>query len=182
MHIDSLDGLYVEQLKDIYDAERRLVNALPKMAQSASSPELRSAIENHLEQTRRHVDRLEEIFEGVDERASGKKCKAMVGLIEEAEEYLKDGVDPSVRDAGIVASAQRIEHYEIAAYGTLRTFADLKGDKRASQLLQETLNEEKGADLKLTEVAESAVNLKAARVMESDSDRRHGIASERPRP
>jgi len=182
MHIDSLDRLFLELLKDTYDAEKRLVNVLPKMAQSASSPELRSAFESHLEQTRRHVDRLEEIFEGVDENATGKKCKAMVGLIEEAEEFLKqDDMEPSVRDAGIIASAQKVEHYEIAAYGTLRTFADFRGDKRSSQLLEETLNEEKEADRKLTEVAESSINPRAAREPEGrgtfDTTR-----SERPRP
>jgi ferritin-like metal-binding protein YciE len=176
MNIDSFDELFLEQLKDIYDAEKRLVNALPKMARAASNPELREAIEDHLEQTRGHVDRLEEIFESIDEKPTAKKCKAMVGLIEEGDEMLSGDVEPDVRDAGIIAAAQKVEHYEIASYGTLRTFADLKGEKEAARLLQETLDEEKEADKKLTEVAESAINLEAA---ENTDDKEEETASPR---
>ena len=162
MQIDSLDDLYVDQLADIYDAEKRLVKALPKMAQKASTPELRSAFEDHVQKTRHHVERLEEIFQELGRDATAKKCKAMMGLISEGKDILDKDIDPKIRDAGIVAAAQKVEHYEIAAYGTLRTLAETRGDRRAAQLLQETLNEEKEADHKLTVVAESSINMQAA--------------------
>jgi len=162
MQIDSLDDLYIDQLADIYDAEKRLVKALPKMAEKASTPELRSAFEDHAQKTRHHVERLEEIFQELGRDANGKKCKAMMGLISESKDILGKDIDPKIRDAGIVAAAQKVEHYEIAAYGTLRTLAETRGDRRAAQLLQETLDEEKEADHKLTQVAESSINLQAA--------------------
>ena len=162
MQIDSLDDLYVDQLADIYDAEKRLVKALPKMAQKASTPELRSAFEDHVQKTRHHVERLEEIFQELGRDATAKKCKAMMGLISEGKDILDKDIDPKIRDAGIVAAAQKVEHYEIAAYGTLRTLAETRGDRRAAQLLQETLNEEKEADHKLTQVAEASINMQAA--------------------
>jgi len=162
MQIDSLDDLYIDQLADIYDAEKRLVKALPKMAKKASSPELRSAFEDHVQKTRHHVERLEEIFQELGRDATGKKCKAMMGLISEGKDILDKDIDPKIRDAGIVAAAQKVEHYEIAAYGTLRTLAETRGDRRAAQLLQETLDEEKEADHKLTQMAESSINMQAA--------------------
>ena len=163
MQVDSLEKLYVDQLRDIYDAENQLVRAIPKMAKAATSPELRTAFEDHLEKTRGHVRRLDEIFRSLGHPSKGKSCKAMIGLIEEGEEMVKgDHSDPSVRDAGLIAAAQKVEHYEIAAYGTLRTFAEFRGDRQAAQSLQETLDEEYEADKTLTQVAESQINVQAA--------------------
>ncbi|MGE5179888.1 MAG: ferritin-like domain-containing protein [Bacteroidota bacterium] len=162
MQVDSLEQLYVEQLRDIYDAENQLVRALPKMAKAATSPELRRAFEDHLEKTRGHVRRLEEVFRTLGHPAKGKSCKAMIGLVEEGEEIVKMDGEPTVRDAGLIAAAQKVEHYEIASYGTLRTFAEFRGDRQASQLLQETLDEEYEADKTLTQVAESSINVQAA--------------------
>lgn len=162
MQVGSLEHLYVEQLRDIYDAENQLVRALPKMVKAASSPELRSAFEDHLEKTRGHVRRLDEIFQGLGHPAKGKSCKAMIGLIEEGEELQRSEAEPSVRDAGLIAAAQKVEHYEIASYGTLRTFAEFRGDKQAAQSLQEILDEEYEADKTLTQVAESSINVQAA--------------------
>lgn len=162
MTVDSLEKLYVDQLRDIYDAENQLVRALPKMAKASSSAELRSAFEDHLEKTRGHVRRLDEIFRTLGHPPKGKSCKAMIGLIEEGEEILKSDSEPSVRDAGLIAAAQKVEHYEIASYGTLRTFAEFRGDKQAAQALQETLDEEYEADKTLTQVAESSINVQAA--------------------
>jgi len=162
MQVESLEKLYVDQLRDIYDAENQLVRALPKMAKAASSPELRMAFEDHLEKTRGHVRRLDEIFRSLGHPSKGKSCKAMVGLIEEGEEILQSNSDPSVKDAGLIAAAQKVEHYEIASYGTLRTFAEFRGDRQAAQSLQETLDEEYEADKTLTQVAESQINVQAA--------------------
>ena len=161
MKLDSLQKLYVEELRDLYSAENQLVKALPKMAKGASSPELKQAFEDHLEQTREHVERLEEIFEKLDERPTGKTCKGMKGLIEEGSEMLEEDGDESVIDAGLIGAAQRVEHYEIAAYGTVRTFANMLGEDEAAALLQETLDEEGEADKLLTELAESVVNVEA---------------------
>ena len=161
MQVGSFDKLYVDQLRDVYNAEKQLVRALPKMAKGASSPDLRSALEEHLEQTRRHVERLEEIFSELGRPATGKTCRGMAGIIEEGQEILDEDSDPAVQDAGIIAAAQRVEHYEIATYGTLRTFAEHKGDQKAARLLGETLDEEKQADKKLTQIAESSVNVRA---------------------
>src|SRR5438270_8171187 len=127
MKLDSLKKLYLEELRDLYSAETQLVKALPKMAKGASSDELRQAFESHLKQTKEHVERLDEIFAQLDEKPTGKTCKAMKGLIEEGSEMLEQEGDESVIDAGLIAAAQRVEHYEIAAYGTVRTFANLLG-------------------------------------------------------
>ncbi len=162
MQVDSLEQLYVDQLRGIYDAENQLVRSLPKMAKAASSPELRTAFEQHLEQTREHVRRLDEIFRSLGHPSKGRSCKAMIGLIEEGEEIVKLDTEPSVRDAGLIAAAQKVEHYEIASYGTLRTFAEFRGDRQAAQSLQETLDEEYEADKTLTQVAESSINVEAA--------------------
>lgn len=161
MKLDTLKKLYVEELRDVYNAENQLLKALPKMAKGASSDELKQAFEDHLEQTRGHVERLEEIFEGLDEKASGKTCKAMKGLIEEGSEILKEEGEESVLDAGIIAAAQKVEHYEIATYGTLRTWANLLGEDEAADLLQQTLDEEGEADKHLNELAEEIVNPEA---------------------
>lgn len=159
MKLDSLHKLYVEELRDIYSAENQLVKALPKMAKGASHEELKQAFEDHLEQTEGHVERLEEIFKRLDEKPTGKTCKAMKGLIEEGSEILKEDGDESVIDAALIGAAQKVEHYEIASYGTVRTFAELLGEEEAAALLQETLDEEGETDKLLTELAETVVNV-----------------------
>jgi ferritin-like metal-binding protein YciE len=161
MKLDTLKKLYLEELRDIYNAEQQLVKALPKMAKGASSDELKQAIEDHLGETKTHVERLEEIFSGLDEEAKGKTCKAMKGLIEEGSEILDEKGEESVLDAGIIAAAQKVEHYEIATYGTLRSWADLLGEDEAADLLQQTLDEEGEADKRLNEIAEGIVNPEA---------------------
>lgn len=154
MAIESLNDLFIEQLRDLYDAENQLIKALPKMAEAANSDELREGIEEHLEQTKGHAERIEQIFESLGEKAKAKKCKGMEGVIKEGSEALDEDMDPDVRDAAIIASAQRVEHYEIAGYGTARTFANLLGEREAASLLEQTLQEEKETDAKLTELAE----------------------------
>lgn len=162
MRESALKDLYIEELRDIYNAEQQLTKALPKMAKAATSSDLGSGFEHHLEQTKGHVLRLEQIFEGLGEKATGKRCKAMEGLIEEGEEMIKeDELEDDARDAGLIAAAQRVEHYEIAAYGSARTYANLLGDQKAASLLEKTLQEEKDTDQKLTELAEG-INLQAA--------------------
>ncbi|HXS94975.1 MAG TPA: ferritin-like domain-containing protein [Candidatus Limnocylindrales bacterium] len=163
MKLTSLHDLYIAELKDLYDAENRIVKALPKMAEAANSPELRTAFEQHLEQTRGHVDRLEQIFQKMDEAPKGQKCKGMEGLIDEGEEMIDEGDDapPAVSDAALIASAQRVEHYEIAAYGTVRNFARRLGFDDHARLLQQTLDEEGETDKKLTDLAESYINEQA---------------------
>ena len=161
MKLDSLKKLYVEELRDLYSAENQLVKELPKMAKGASSAELKQAFEDHLEQTKEHVERLDEIFSRLDEKATGKTCKAMKGLIEEGSEMLGEDGEESVIDAGLIGAAQRVEHYEIAAYGTVRTFANLLGEEEAGDLLQQTLDEEGETDKHLSELAEAIVNAEA---------------------
>lgn len=170
MHMDSFDKLYMDQLKDAYSAEKQLVKALPKMVKAATSPDLRTALEEHLDVTRRQVERLEGIFQDLGKPASGKTCKGMAGIIEEGQEVLQEDGDPEVIDAGIIAAAQRVEHYEIAAYGTLRAFAETKGDTKAARILEEILNEEKEADERLTKIAESSVNVAAHDIDEDEWD------------
>lgn len=154
MAIESLNDLFIEQLRDLYDAENQLVKALPKMAEGATSDELREGIEEHLEQTKGHVERIEQIFESLGGKAKAKKCKGMEGVIKEGSEALDEDMDADVKDAAIIAAAQRVEHYEIAGYGTARTFANLLGEREAASLLEQTLQEEKDTDAKLTELAE----------------------------
>lgn len=169
MAVESLNELLVEQLRDLYDAENQLIKALPKMAEGANSEELREAIEEHLEQTKGHARRIETVFENLGERAKAKKCKGMEGLIKEGSETLEEDMDPDVKDAAIIAAAQRVEHYEIAGYGTARTMANLLGEREAASLLEETLNEEKQADSKLTELAED-INVAAEGAGEEDAE------------
>ena len=157
----DLRELFEDQLKDIYWAEKALTKALPKMAKNATSEELVTAIEDHLEETQEQIERLEKVFELIGKKAQAKKCDAMEGLIKEGEGIMEDTEEGPVRDAGIISAAQKVEHYEIASYGTLAAFATLLGENEAAGLLQETLEEEKAADSKLTEVAESAINLEA---------------------
>lgn len=156
----TLDELFLEEIRDLYDAEKQLTKALPKMAKAAVSDELRSAFEEHLEQTQGHVARLEQVFESIGEKARGKKCAAMAGLIEEGQEMAKETEETPVRDAGLIAAAQKVEHYEISAYGSARTHAELLGHEDAVQLLEQTLGEEKETDEKLTELAQN-VNVEA---------------------
>src|SRR5437763_1724271 len=162
MAMDSLKDLYVDELKDLYNAENQLVKALPKMAKKASAPELKRAFQNHLEQTKVHVERLEKIFKGLGEKPSGKTCKAMKGLVEEGKEIIEEDGDDSVLDAALIGAAQRVEHYEIAGYGVGRTFATLLGDDSTASTLHRTLNEEAETDKKLTSLAESIVNVEAS--------------------
>jgi len=158
---DSFDTLLVDQLEDLYDAEQRLTKALPKMASAAHSSTLKSAIQQHLQQTENHVTRLERVFGILGRSPQGTTCYAMKGLIEEGQEAIDATGDPDVKDAALIAAAQRVEHYEIAGYGTVRTFAERLGRSDAAQLLQETLNEEESTDKKLTQIAEQNVNIKA---------------------
>jgi ferritin-like metal-binding protein YciE len=160
MAVESLRGLYIEQLRDLYDAENQLIKALPKMAGESTSEELRQGFEEHLQQTREHAQRLEQIFEQLGEKAKGKKCKGMEGLVKEGSEVFDEDMEGDVKDAAIIAAAQRVEHYEIAAYGTVRTFANLLGEREAVSLLEQTLEEEKETDQKLTELAED-INVQA---------------------
>lgn len=162
MKLESLEILYVEELRDIYNAENQLLKALPKMAKAASSAELKQAFEDHLEQTREHVERLDEIFEKLEKKPTGKTCKAMKGLIEEGSEMMEEEGEEFVLDAGIIAAAQKVEHYEIASYGTVRTWAEMLGDDDAVELLQQTLDEEGETDKRLTELAQEIVNVQAA--------------------
>ena len=162
MQAEDLQDLMVDQLKDLYNAENQLLKALPRMAKKASHEELKNAFNEHLEQTRTHVERLEQIFEKLDQNPKGKKCKAMEGLIEEGKEVMQEFEDPDVLDAGLIAAAQRVEHYEIAGYGTVRAYAELLGDSDTARLLQQTLDEEGQTDKLLTQLAESMINVEAA--------------------
>lgn len=155
MKIDTLDTLLQEELKDMYDAEKQLVKALPKMAKAASSEELRSAIEEHLEVTKGQVQRLEQAFELLGAKAKGKPCAGMKGLIEEGQEVMSEDATEELMDVAMIGAAQRVEHYEIAAYGAARTFAEKLGHADVAQLLQETLDEEEEADRKLTQISET---------------------------
>ncbi len=161
MKLDSLKKLYVEELQDIYSAEQQILTALPKMAKAASSSDLKAAFETHLEQTKGHVERLETIFKSLEKSPKGKTCKGMEGLIKEGEEMIKQDADPAVRDAALISAAQRVEHYEMAAYGTVRTYANLLKENDAQKLLQTTLDEEGKTDEKLTKLAESGINVEA---------------------
>jgi ferritin-like metal-binding protein YciE len=154
MKLESLRDLYVEQLQDLYSAEQQLIKALPKMAKAASSEELKAAFEDHLGQTRQHAQRIETIFEQMGEKAKGKKCKAMEGLVEEGGEVIKEDMDDGIKDAALIAAAQRVEHYEIAGYGCVRAYATRLGEGDAATLLSQTLQEEKAADEALNDIAE----------------------------
>jgi len=158
----GLRELFVDELKDIYWAEKALTKAIPKMIKNATSEELVTALEEHLEATQQQVTRVEEVFEVIGEKVQAKKCEAMAGLIKEAEEIMESTEEGVVRDAGIISAAQKVEHYEIASYGTLCAFAKTLGEDDAVALLLETLNEEKDADSKLSEIAESSINIEAA--------------------
>ena len=166
MKLDTLQKLYASELRDLYNAENQLLKALPKMAKAASSEELKNAFEKHLEQTKSHVERLEQVFEELDEKPKGKTCRAMKGLVEEGSEILQQDGEESVLDAGIIVAAQKVEHYEIAAYGSVRTFAHLLGQNKAAELLQTTLDEESETNELLNKLAESIINPEAIRETE----------------
>jgi ferritin-like metal-binding protein YciE len=169
MKIESLQELFIDELKDLYSAETQIIKALPKMIKNANSDELRGAFEEHLQQTKGHVGRLEQIFGDLNASPRGKKCKGMEGLIDEAKELMEEDTEPEVLDAGMISMAQRVEHYEIAGYGTVRTYAELLGMDEAANLLQQTLDEEKETDRKLSSIAES-VNVEAAEMEEEDQE------------
>ena len=159
--MQTLDDLYTNMLKDLYSAEKQLVKALPKMAKNAQASDLQRAFQEHLKQTEGHVERIERIFSDLGSSPRGKKCVGMEGLVEEGNELLQEQIDPDVLDAGLIAAAQKVEHYEIASYGTVRTWAERLGYNRAAQLLQQTLDEEGDANKKLTQLAESHINMEA---------------------
>lgn len=161
MKLDSLKDLYLEQLKDLYSAETQLLDALPKMADGASAPDLKQAFSEHLRQTQEHVRRLERIFDTLGENPKGHTCEGMKGLVREGEQMLGMKGEPAVLDAGLIAAAQRVEHYEIAGYGTVRTYAELLGHDDQVALLERTLDEEEQTDELLTRLAESHVNEEA---------------------
>lgn len=158
---NPLQELLVDELKDIYNAENQIIKALPKMAKAASSPELKRAFERHLEETKRQVERLDQIGEALDVRMTGKKCKGMEGLIEEGKEIMSEDLEEDALDAGLIGAAQKVEHYEIAAYGTARAHANMLGLNKIAKLLQQTLDEEGATDKKLTQLAESIINVEA---------------------
>jgi len=160
----TIKDLLTEEMQDIYHAENQILQALPKMAQAASSQQLKQAFQQHLEETRGQVERLNQAFQALNVQAQGQTCEAMQGLIEETEELLQEGLAPEVQDAGLILAAQKVEHYEIAAYGSLRSLAQACGVQNVADLLEQTLREEKATDEKLTELANSDVNPKAAKV------------------
>jgi ferritin-like metal-binding protein YciE len=161
MKLNSLHDLFVDELKDLYNAEHQILKALPKMVKAASAPELAAAFEEHNEVTKEQVRRLETIFKMLKTSPKGKKCKAMEGLLQEGKELMSEDADPSVMDAALIAAAQRVEHYEMAGYGCVRTYATLLGYPEAADLLQQTLEEEAEADHTLTGLAETVINVEA---------------------
>ena len=169
MKIESLEELFIEELKDLYHAEKQLVKALPKMAKAAASEQLRKAFTDHLEQTKNHVLRLEQVFETVDEKAKAKVCKGMQGLLEEGQETMQEDALEQLADLGLIAAAQKVEHYEISGYGTMRTFAQILGNREAVRLLSETLKEEEAADKLLSAISQSLLKESAAMLEEVEA-------------
>ena len=163
MELENLQDLYIHELEDLCSAERQIIQALPKMMKAASSHKLRAGFEEHLKQTQEHANRLEKILSNHRQSSRGKKCKGMEGVIAEGAEIIEEEADPEVKDAGLISAAQRVEHYEIAGYGTVRTYAELIGDNEAAGLLQTTLNEEVETDKKLSQLAKSEINVAAAK-------------------
>lgn len=162
MKLESLHELFVHELQDLYNAETQLLNAIPLMASAATAKQLKSAFEQHLEETKRQVERLEAVFSELDESPKGKACMGMKGLIDEGSELMQEEADPTVKDAGLIVAAQKVEHYEIAGYGSCCVFAETLGFDHIQQLLKETLSEEEATDKKLSELAESVINVEAA--------------------
>lgn len=166
----TMHDAFIEELRDTYDAEKQLVKALPRMAKAASSADLQTAFETHLEETRGHIDRLERVFESLEEKARGKHCEGMAGIVEEGKSMMGEEFDDATMDAALIAAAQRVEHYEMAAYGTLVAWARAMGHTEAADLLQETLEEEKATDEKLTTLAEGGINQEAAELAHPAED------------
>lgn len=162
MEMESLQELLIEEMRDLYNAETQLTKAMPKMAKKASSPQLKRAFETHLRETEGQIQRLQKIFDKLGKKPTGKKCAAMEGLIEEGKEMMGEDMEEDTMDAALISIAQKIEHYEIASYGTVRTWAKVLGDEQTAKLLQQTLDEEGKTDKLLTELAESSINLEAA--------------------
>lgn len=169
MKVETLRELYVDELKDLYSAENQLLKALPKMAKAATAAPLKRGFEKHLAETKVQVERLEKIFDALGKSPKGKKCKAMEGLVEEGKELLEEDMDDDVLDAALIAAAQRVEHYEIAGYGTVRTYAQILGETQAAKLLQQTLDEEGATDKALTQLSET-INLEAENEDSADDE------------
>jgi ferritin-like metal-binding protein YciE len=161
MELSTLKDLYIHELKDLYSAEKQIIQALPKLAKAACNPDLVAGFKKHLEETKEHAVRLEKILKSHDQTTRGPKCKGMEGVVAEGAEMIEEEADDEVRDAGLIAAAQRVEHYEMAGYGTARTYAELLGDTEGAKLLQTTLDEEGATDKKLSELATSAINIAA---------------------
>jgi ferritin-like metal-binding protein YciE len=177
MELATLKDLYVHELKDLYSAENQLIKALPKMAKAAKNRQLASGFAQHLEQTKKHAQRLEQILKGQGASTRGPKCEGMEGLIAEGDKMAKEDAEAEVRDAGLIAAAQRVEHYEIAGYGCARTYASLLGDTRGARLLDTTLREEGATDKKLTKLARSVINLRAKKVPKKAAKEEPGMAA-----
>jgi ferritin-like metal-binding protein YciE len=173
----TLHDAFIDELRDAYDAEKQLTKALPKLAKAASNPELRQAFESHLEETQGQIERLEQVFETLDEKVRGKHCDGIAGIIEEGRAIMEEDFDETTMDACLIAAAQRAEHYEMAAYGTLVAWAQAMGHTEAAKLLQQTLDEEKGADKKLSGLAEGGINQGAAETAHADEDGEEPIAA-----
>jgi ferritin-like metal-binding protein YciE len=172
----TLHDAFIDELRDAYDAEKQLTKALPKMAKAASSPDLRAAFESHLEETRGQIERLEQVFESLDEKVRGKHCDGIAGIIEEGKAVMEEDFDEATMDACLIAGGQRAEHYEMAAYGTLVAWALSLGHTEAADLLQETLDEEKAADEKLSSLAEDGINREAADAAHPEEDEEEAVA------
>ena len=172
----TLHDAFLDELRDIYDAEKQLTKALPKLAKTATSPKLREAFESHLEETRGHVERLEEVFENLQEKARGKHCDGIAGIIEEGKSILEEDFDDLTMDACLIAAGQRAEHYEIGAYGTMIAWAEAMGHTDAAALLQQNLDEEKAADKKLSALAEGGINQQAAKAAHPAAGREPAMA------
>jgi ferritin-like metal-binding protein YciE len=176
MELETLKDLYVHELKDLYSAENQLIKALPKMARAATNRQLTSAFNQHLDQTRRQAKRLEQILKSHGESTRAPKCEGMEGLIAEGDKMAKEDAEDEVRDAGLIAAAQRVEHYEIAGYGCARTYAQLLGDKKGARLLDVSLGEEGNTDKKLTKLARSVINLRAKKAVKKAAGKKSGVA------
>ena len=174
MELENLKDLYIHELKDLYSAEKQLIKALPKLAKAATNRQLTAAFNQHLEQTKRHAKRLEQILKSHDESTRGPKCEGMEGLIAEGDKMINEDAEDEVRDAGLIAAAQRVEHYEIAGYGCARTYAELLGDRKGAQLLNTSIREEGDTDKKLTKLANSGINLRAKKAVKK-SDKADGM-------
>jgi ferritin-like metal-binding protein YciE len=178
MELNNLRALYIDELKDLYSAEKQILKALPKMAKNATNPQLKQAFTDHLAQTEGHVQRLEEIFGSLEASPRGKKCVGMEGVIKEAKELIEEDAQEDVLDAGLISKAQHVEHYEMAGYGTVRTYAEILGETRHAKLLQQTLDEEGNANKLLTQLAESWINIDAA-IGDAESDDSTSFANAR---